>query len=383
MKRLHRRGALLLTALLFAVGLGTPRAQAKEPSVSAAGCVVLEAETGRVLYAENAHTKLPMASTTKIMTALLAIEHGGLEEVIAVPKEASGVEGSSIYLEVGEHITLENLLYGLMMHSGNDAAEAIALHVDGSIEGFAEKMNARAKEIGANNTHFVNPHGLPAEGHYTTAYDLALIAAEAMKNETFRTIVSTTDRTIPWEGHEWDRVLHNKNKMLYQYQWANGIKTGYTKAAGRCLVTGALKDGMQLICVVLNCPDMYEDSAELLDYGFENYTLTRVLAKNAVLGEIPVKNGMEPALEVRLKDDIVVPLNQSEKSSVSVRISMEESLEAPVEAGQKLGTVEVYLGESLLVEKELRCTQEIPVATVKFYWDKVLKNWLIGGFLRQ
>ena len=372
-----------MAALLLAAGLGRSNAQAKEPSISAAACVVLEAETGRVLYAKNAHAKLPMASTTKIMTALLAIEHGGLDEVITVPKEASGVEGSSIYLEVGEHITLENLLYGLMMHSGNDAAEAIALHVSDSIENFAEKMNARAREIGANNTHFVNPHGLPAVEHYTTAYDLALIAAEAMKNEIFRKIVSTTDRTIPWEGHEWDRVLHNKNKMLYQYQWANGIKTGYTKAAGRCLVTGALRDGMQLVCVVLNCPDMYEDSAKLLDYGFENYTLTKVLAKNAVLGEIPVKNGMEPALEVRLKDDIVIPLKQNEKSDVTVWISMERALEAPVEAGKRLGTVEVYLGENLLAERKLCCAQEIPAATLKFYWEKAVKNWLMGGILRQ
>ncbi len=381
---MKRFRAVIAACLMAIVMMGTvfPADAAEEPSISAGGCVLIEAQTGRVLFAQNAYKQLPMASTTKIMTALLAVEHGGLQEVLSVPKEASGVEGSSIYLEAGEHITFENLIYGLMMHSGNDAAMAIALHVSGSVEAFAEKMNERAQAIGAKQTHFVNPHGLPDDAHYTTAYDLALIAAEAMKNATFRTIVSTTDRTIPWEGHPWDRALHNKNKMLYRYDGANGIKTGYTKAAGRCLVTGAERGGMQLICVVLNCPNMYEDSEALLDYGFSEFSPVKVLAKNALLCKIPLQNGTEPALEVRLKDDIVVPLAQSEKGGVSVRIAAESGLKAPLAAGTLLGRAEVYLGDTLLLTRELRCAQEVPEAPLSFYWNRVLRSWLRGGVLR-
>lgn len=184
-----------------------------------------------MLYEKNADVQLAMASTTKIMTALVVLENCSLDEVVTVAKEAQGVEGSSIYLSAGEKLTVEQLLLGLMMHSGNDAAVALAIHCGGSVDAFVEMMNQKAADIGADRTNFVNPNGLPAEGHYTTARDLALIAATALKNDDFARIVSTQKAVIPWDGKEWDRVLVNKNKMLSMYDGANGVKTGYTKAA--------------------------------------------------------------------------------------------------------------------------------------------------------
>ena len=206
-----------------------------------------------------------MASTTKIMTAILAIEMGDLADVVTVSPRAAGVEGSSIYLERGEKLTLEDLLYGLMLRSGNDAAVAIAEHIGGTVENFANLMNRKAYQIGARNTHFVNPHGLHDDKHYTTAYDLALISAYAMENPVFRVIVSTKQKKIPWEGRNYSRVLQNKNALLWDYEGANGIKTGYTKISRRCLASAALRFGMQLVCVVLDCQPWFEDSMALLD----------------------------------------------------------------------------------------------------------------------
>jgi len=195
-------------------------------AISAKSAVLIDGASGRVLYEHNAYEKLPMASTTKIMTGLLACESGKLEKTVKASPFASGTEGSSLWLKIGEKLTLEELTYGLMLKSGNDAAVAIAEYLGGSIDAFALLMNKRAREIGAVNTNFVNPHGLDAEGHYTTAYDLALIARKAMKNDTFRKIVSTKTYSIPMEGEKWDRALKNHNKLLWRYEGCIGIKTG-------------------------------------------------------------------------------------------------------------------------------------------------------------
>ena len=195
-------------------------------AISAKSAVLIDGVSGRVLYEHNSYEKLPMASTTKIMTGLLACESGKLNNTVKVSAFASGTEGSSLWLKIGEKLTLEELTYGLMLKSGNDAAVAIAEYLGGSIDAFALLMNKRAREIGAKNTNFVNPHGLDADGHYTTAYDLALIAREAMKNDKFREIVSTKTYSILMEGEKWDRALKNHNKLLWQYEGCTGIKTG-------------------------------------------------------------------------------------------------------------------------------------------------------------
>ena len=374
MKKLRAFGAVFLVVLAFASG--SARAE-KIAGVHSSASSLVEVESQRVLYSENGDKKLPMASTTKIMTALVAIEKGNLSDTVTITKEASGVEGSSIYLEVGETLTLEELLYGLMLHSGNDAAVAIAIHVGGSVSSFCEMMNQKARELGAHNTNFVNPHGLPASNHYTTANDLALIAAAAMRNEQFRNIVGTTSKTIPHDGRSWDRALNNKNKLLYSYNGANGIKTGYTKAAGRCLVGSACRDGMQLVSVVLNCSDIYNDTAAILDYGFANFARHTILAKNAVLGEVTVKNGIEEALEARAKDDIVLTLTEEEASRVQVVAKLLASVDAPVEEGDYLGTAEVWLDDAMIAATDLVATVSVREKSFLDYLNIVFGHWLL------
>lgn len=259
--------ALLIFSLLI-----TQNAIAVDLSARAAA--LIDGKSGKVLFEKNKDERLPMASTTKIMTGLLACESKKMKKVVTVSPVASGTEGSSLWLEPGEKQTLENLTYGLMLRSGNDAAVAIAEYLGGSTEAFALMMNERAKKIGVQNTGFQNPNGLDAEGHFTTAYDLALISREAMKNKKFRKIVSTKSKTIPWESSEWDRSLTNHNKMLWRYEGCNGIKTGFTKKSGRCLVTSAKRGKTELICVTLNAPDDWNDHTKMLDYGFETLGVT-------------------------------------------------------------------------------------------------------------
>lgn len=232
--------------------------------------IAMELESGTILHSKNAETRLPMASTTKIMTALIVAEDCDLSEVITVPDEAVNVEGSSIYLKKGERISVKDLLYGLMLRSGNDAACALAIHHSGSVEKFVEKMNGKAKELGADDTHFKNPSGLPDEAHYTTAKDLCNIARAAMGNKVFKEVVSTKNYNGDF------RQFLNKNKLLSSLNGANGVKTGYTQRAGRCLVSSAARENMNVICVVLNCYDMYERSADIINACFEKYSLETI-----------------------------------------------------------------------------------------------------------
>lgn len=232
--------------------------------------IAMELDHSTLLYGKNIDRKLPMASTTKIMTALLICEDCDLDEVITAPDKAVGVEGSSIYLKQGEEISIKDLLYGLMLVSGNDAACALAIHHSGSVEEFVNRMNERAREFGLKNTNFVNPNGLPNDNHYTTAYDLCKIACEALKNQTFAQIVSTKH----YKGEY--RCFTNKNKLLTTLEGANGVKTGYTEKAGRCLVSSAKRDNMQVVCVVLNCYDMFERSANIINDCFKNYCIETI-----------------------------------------------------------------------------------------------------------
>lgn len=248
-------------------------ASARAPAISAGSAILIDAADGTVLYEYNADKKMSPASTTKIMTALVTLDicrelGAGLDSEILVPKEAAGVEGSSLYLKAGERVCLEELLYGLMLQSGNDAAAALAEALGGSTENFLERMNQRAEELGCENTHFVNPHGLYDEEHYTTARELAVIAREAMKNEDFRRIVSAQK----WSGEdagEAGRTFVNKNKTVFQYEGGDGIKIGYTKASGRTLVASAMRGENRLIAVVLNDGDWFADAYALMDFGFE------------------------------------------------------------------------------------------------------------------
>jgi len=250
--------------------------------LSAECACLVSADTGEVIYAKREREKRPMASTTKIMTGLIASEYERPDEIVTVSANAESQEGSSIYLKKGEKISLDDLLCGLMLNSGNDAAVAIAEHIGKNVESFAELMTKKAKEIGANDTNFKNPNGLDEEGHYTTAYDLALIAAHAMKNENFAKTVATKNSTAALESGQ---ILYfkNHNKLLDMYEGANGVKTGFTKASGRCLVSAAEREGVRLIAVTLNAPDDWNDHKKMLDYGFENITAQSIVKKDEAI----------------------------------------------------------------------------------------------------
>ena len=251
---------------------------------SAESMITIEAKTGRVLYSKNEHKKLPMASTTKILTAIVAIESvEDLDLVYEVPKEAVGIEGSSIYLKVGEYLSIRELLYGLMLRSGNDAAVAIAILVAGSVDKFVKNMNEFCDELGLKNTNIVTVSGLHHDDHYTTASDLAKITARAFENDIFAEIVRTKNISISNEFDDKNkcRFLKNKNKLLSKVEGADGVKTGYTKKAGRCFVGSALRDGMRIICVLLNCGPMFEDCDQLLEKAFNEFKLVKVFNEGA------------------------------------------------------------------------------------------------------
>ena len=265
--------SLLFSVLPF-VSIFSP-VSARAQRISAAECV-MEVDSRRILYQEHGDIRLPMASTTKIATAISVMDSGiDVEKIVSIPKNAVGIEGSSVYLKEGEEYSVKDLLYGLMLRSGNDCAVALAETVDGSVAAFSTRMNETAQRAGALNTHFVNPHGLPAKLHYTTAVDLSLITAYAMGNPLFCSIVSTK--------YYQPRAWQNKNKMLVQYEGAIGVKTGYTKEAGKCLVSAAEREGMRLIVTVLNCPTAYERTKRLFDDAFRKYTKKRLLGGDEVL----------------------------------------------------------------------------------------------------
>lgn len=244
------------------------------PGISASSAIVIDAEDGSVLYEKNADKKAYPASTTKIMTAMLTLEtldklDSPPEQKVVIPSEAVGIEGSSIYLAPGEEVRIIDLLYGMMLRSGNDAATALAIIIGGDTEHFAEMMNARASEVGCTGTNFLNPSGLYDENHYTTVRDMAMIAREAMKNDIFREIAAAEDYTAEREADKYN-YFYNKNKTVHQYEGGDGIKIGYTKASGRTLVASAEREGRRLICVVMNAPDWFNDAYSLMDYCFEN-----------------------------------------------------------------------------------------------------------------
>ena len=364
---------ILVTALLFVYTNIDVCASA--PKTSGRAAILMDGGSGRVLYEHNSRERLPMASTTKIMTAIVALEYGKLEDKITIPQEASGVEGSSIWLSPGEIHSLEDLLYGLMLRSGNDAATAIALHIGGSVEGFAAIMNSMAEKIGAYDTNFVNPHGLHHDEHYTTAYDLALITSYGLRNPKFETIVSAKYHTIPWEGHEWDRVMRNKNTLLWSYDGANGVKTGFTKKAGRCFVGSAKREGMQLVSVVLNCGPMFEESAALMDHGFANYRSVTVVKENQFIQSLPVIKGKQDEVELTAERGYSVALNDKEIEQLHVRRVLADELEAPVETGQWVGSLQIYLKDELLEEIPIVTGHAVEKRSIWDFFHRLVNIW--------
>ena len=304
-------------------------------AVSAEKALVLDGATGRVLYEKNADSRSLIASTTKIMTALVVCEQCNVLDRMRIPKEAVGIEGSSMYLTEGEVLTVQELLYGLMLRSGNDAAVALAIYCGGTVEGFAELMNDKAHVLGLQDTHFVNPHGLDAPDHYSTARDLATLASYAMKNPIFAKTVSTKEVRVG------QRSLRNHNKLLWRVDGANGVKTGYTKAAGRILVSGAMRQGRQLICVSINAPSDWEDHTKLLEEGFSRYEVKQLVYEDQLLGYQQVAGGTAGQVELLAAQDYFFSVSATEV--LSLELPGLGFVYAPVAQGQSAGYAHVFL----------------------------------------
>ncbi len=347
--------ALLLLILCTVNGEqgGTPSARfvyaGKEGIDTAAeSAVLLEAASGTVLLAQSAEKRLPMASTTKIMTAVLVLEAGDIDATVTVPPAAVGVEGSSLYLKCDERFTKRELLYGLMLHSGNDAAVALAIATEGSVEAFTAKMNEKARALGLVNTRFANPHGLSAEGHYTTAKELAQLTAYALGVDGFAEISGTKSIVLEGDGHE-TRYLFNHNKLLKFYDGMIAGKTGYTMASGRCLVTAARRGDMTLVAVTLNDRSDWADHQNMLDYGFSSFKTVNACTKGEKAA-IPVKGGKENAVlaEVRESLWVCIPVDAEIR-----RVFDNSAVSAPVKAGDAVAYIRIFENETLVAQKEL------------------------------
>ncbi len=344
-------------------------------SSSARGCVVIETSTGRVLFSQNQNLKMPMASTTKIMTAITAIENcKDLDEKFEISPKAVGVPGTSLYLRKGDVYSTRDLLYALMLISGNDASVAIAEQVAGSTSEFVTKMNELCKKIGAKNSHFANTHGLDAHGHYTTAYDLAKITAYALENETFREIVGTKNTKIV-NGTGENRYLKNKNKLLSTLEGCIGVKTGFTDDAGRCLVSAIERDGMRLVCVVLNCGPMFQESAQLLKECADAYNLYDLTENYDYEKQIEVVDGRDSIAEIGTKEKFLYPLTKDELENVKYVYTYPKSVDAPLDKGSEIGKVEIFLNNNLLFSEKIYTIEEIRPRSILQRMQDFFKNW--------
>ena len=321
------------------------------PTVSAKAAIGIETSSGEIFYSKNIDERLPMASTTKIMTAIVALEKGRLTDTVKINKNAVGVEGSSIYLFEGEALTLENLLYALLLESANDAATAIAIHIGGSVEGFVELMNQKAEKLGLCDTHFDNPHGLDSDTHFTTARELGIIAAHAMKNPKFREIVSTYKTTIPLNGNEGTRVLINHNKLLRNYDGSIGIKTGYTKKSGRCLVSASSRDGVELICVTISASNDWQDHESILDFGNSLYESTLLASEGDIPISLPVIGGRAEKISLCVKEDVTSTVRKNDE--IKKVIEAQRFVFAPISKNQIIGKILFIQNGNVIAEAPL------------------------------
>lgn len=333
---------LLITLTVIPPAVAAPAA----PDVTAEGALLLDLDTGQILFARNANDRFYPASTTKIMTALLALERGKLTDVLTASESVRDVDGSRIYLEPGEQNTLEDLLYAMLLPSANDAAVVIAEAYGGSIAGFADLMNAKAAALGATNTHFVNPNGLHDPGHYTTPHDLALIARAAMQNPVFARIVATRTRTMPWPAKDEPRLLFNLNELLGGYPGALGVKTGYTSAALHTLVAAADRDGLRLLSVTMrsSISNRFRDARAMLDYGYANFTRETIIPRGSAAGEIVIRTQRIPLVAV---DPLLYDYLGETPPAYTTRLVLKDR-PGVLKQGQLAGQLELIVGDKVL-----------------------------------
>ena len=350
-------------ATLWAMGFQPALARPDAPGVAARAAIVIDGLSGQVLYGKNIHERLPQASTTKMMAALVALEHGNLSDVVEISAAAARVEGSSMYLEAGEHLTLEQLLYGMMLVSGNDATTAVAEHVGGSVEAFVAMMNRKAAELGLADTHYANPHGLPNPDHHSSASDLATIARTAFLNPTMAKISATRTMDLPGNSRIKKRLLVNHNKLLRAYPGAWGGKTGYTTVAGKCFVGSAKREGRYVIEALLSDPDCWKDAERLLDYGVLGFESLPVLTPADSLGHVMVSGGSVRSVRAVLLQPLTLSVPRgSGMPKVDTHALLREDVTAPVTPGQPVGTLEVTDQGKLVASAPLVAAEAVPVA---------------------
>lgn len=364
----------LLAAVVALQSVVYVRAETAPPSVSARSAILVEASTGRVLLEKDADTRRPMASTTKIMTTIVALEYGDVSDRVTVSKSAVGIEGSSVYLYADEEMTLGELLYAVMLESANDAATAVAIEIAGSVSAFARMMNQKARELGLKDTSFANPHGLDSENHYTTARDLAALTRYAMRNEDFRKIVSTQRKTIPLHNGGGTRLLRNHNKLLRLYPDAIGVKTGFTKKSGRCLVSAAERDGIMLIAVTLNASSDWNDHTAMLDYGFSRLERVTLAEAGTLSYALPVVGGTSPYVFVSNAETVYAVLPK-EHGEIKSELHLKNFYYAPVSKSEPLGKIIWRCDGEIIAECRLTASFNIPKQREKTFWD-----WLADLF---
>ncbi len=343
---------------------------AASPAITGEAAVLVDSKNGQVLFEKNASGKVYPASTTKILTAIIALESGRTGEMVTIPKEASDVEGSAVGLLEGEQITLEDLIYSLMLNSGNDSAVAIACHLGGSVPGFVQLMNKRAAELGAVDTHFNNPNGLPDPNHYTTARDMALIARYAMQNPEFRSIVSTKIKIITRSDPNAQTYLDNHNKLLWNYEGTIGVKTGYTDEARQCLVSAAARQGRELIAVVMKSEgaDIWSDSTRLLDFGFAEFNQMSLVEAGRFMTDVPVRYGVDKTVRAQTGSSLVYDFPNGAKPQISQEIILFDNISAPLLAGRKVGEAAFYAGGQELGRVDLVAQQEVKRNIMSKWW---------------
>ena len=349
------------------------------PSVSAQCAAVIHMDTGEVLFVKNGDERRAMASTTKIMTALLTLEEAAVENrEVEITREMVLVEGSSMGLREGDRLTLRDLAVGMLTVSGNDAANSAAIAISGSREAFVERMNQRAQELGLENTHFETPSGLDGETHYSTALDMAKLAAAAMQNPDFAAIAGSKTAKVTFLSPEKTVTYQNHNKLLSLYEGCTGVKTGYTKKAGRCLVSAAERDGVRLVAVTLSAPDDWNDHAALLDYGFSKMT-TLTFDESNYSCKVPVA-GVGEITACGSSEAVTAALPVSQQGAVRRVVELERFLYAPIKKGEQVGTVRYLLGERTIAELPLLAAENASLPQRNpSWWERVLAFFGLTG----
>lgn len=353
-------------------------AENKTPEVSAKACVLIEEKTGKILFEKNSSEKLPMASTTKIMTTLLCLESGGLDDSFVVDSEAIKVEGSSMGLTEGDVVTKRDLCYGMMLPSGNDAANATAVKLGGSIENFAKMMNERAEEIGMTRTCFVTPSGLEGDGHGASAYDMALLAREALRNPDFVEICSQKKAKVEFGNPPYERWLTNTNKLLDMYEGVKGVKTGFTDEAGRCLVSACERDGISLVCVTLNDKNDWQDHINMYDYGYS--ILQPLELSSDDIFAVPVAGGTENTIPVRAEGKLLIGNDGKTENKISSEIILPPFVYSNIQLGDEIGEIKYYYNGMYIDSIPLKAMKNTEYKkyskkTDKSFFEKI-KNFL-------